>query len=336
MDDFLPVLNATNQIFIHYGKKPFSDEEFREKFYLPFNEFYKEYLPPEAMPELEAHYHKAFKNLQTNINTLPFAIEFLEYLMERGIPTFLLSTIHEDHFHEQGNRLGVKRYFKQAYTMAFDKRKTILQLLAEHNLNPAETIFIGDMLHDIETAKHAGVTSCAVLTGYDSLNKLKKAQPDLIFKNLRLVMEFMERHRGAPPTNPPLATVGALIANEKGEFLLIKTHKWSHKWGIPGGKIKYGEPSLDALHREIMEETGLKVKDVKFQMVQDCIEPAEFYKKAHFLLINYTAVTTTSTEITLNHEAEEHQWLPLEEAVKLDLNTPSRILVEHVRSHSNR
>jgi ADP-ribose pyrophosphatase YjhB (NUDIX family) len=45
----------------------------------------------------------------------------------------------------------------------------------------------------------------------------------------------------------------------------------------------------DALRREIMEETGLKLTDIRFELVQDCIEPPEFYKKAHFLLLNYTA-----------------------------------------------
>ena len=39
VDDFGPVLEATNEIFKHYGKPAFSAEEFREKFYLPFPEF---------------------------------------------------------------------------------------------------------------------------------------------------------------------------------------------------------------------------------------------------------------------------------------------------------
>ena len=40
---------------------------------------------------------------------------------------------------------------------------------------------------------------------------------------------------------------------------MIRTHKWSNLWGIPGGKIKWGEPSEAALRREIKEETGLAV-----------------------------------------------------------------------------
>ena len=54
----------------------------------------------------------------------------------------------------------------------------------ENNLQPDETLFIGDMEHDIETAKHGGVHSCAVLTGYNTLEQLRAAQPDLIVEHL--------------------------------------------------------------------------------------------------------------------------------------------------------
>jgi len=66
--------------------------------------------------------------------------------------------------------------------------------------------------------------------------------------------------------------------------------------------------------------------------VQDCIEPPEFYKKAHFLLLNYTA-TTSGTNVVLNDEAENYRWVSPDEATKLDLNGPTRILLDYVRSH---
>ncbi len=334
VDDFNPVFDATNEIFRHYGKPPFTVEEFREKFYLPFPAFYKEYLPESALPELDHHYHKAFNSMQTGISPLPHSLDFLEYLLERQIPTFLLSSIHHEHYEAQGGRLGWKHYFKQAYVQALDKRKVILHLIAEHDLDPSETIFIGDMTHDIDTAHHAGVISCAVLTGYDSLRKLKTSNPDLLFRNLKEVRDYLDRHRGTAAP-PPIPTVGALIFNEKGEVLILQTHKWSNKWGIPGGKIKGNESSEDALRREILEETGLTLDNIRFEIVQDCIEPPEFYRKAHFLLLNYTA-TTVSTTVTLNDEAETYRWLSLDEAAKLDLNGPTRILLDHVRSHPHR
>jgi len=127
----------------------------------------------------------------------------------------------------------------------------------------------------------------------------------------------------------PISTVGALIFNPAREVLMIRTHKWSNLWGIPGGKIKWGEPAEDALRREVMEETGLQIRDIQFVLVQDCIHSKEFFRDAHFVLLNYTA-NSDGGLVTLNDEAEEYQWLTPKAASDLPLNTPTRILLESV------
>ena len=110
---------------------------------------------------------------------------------------------------------------------------------------------------------------------------------------------------------------------------MLRTHKWSDLWGIPGGKIKLGETADAALRRELKEETNLEVAEVRFALVQDCIDSTEFYKPAHFVLLNYTCRATT-TDVVLNDEAEEFRWLQLEEALQLPLNRPTRVLLEAV------
>ena len=110
---------------------------------------------------------------------------------------------------------------------------------------------------------------------------------------------------------------------------MIRTHKWSNRWGIPGGKIKRGETCEAALRREVMEETSLELGEIHFIMAQDCIEPPEFERSAHFLLLNYIArCLDDDAPITLNDEAEESQWLPLGAALNLQLNRPTRVLIE--------
>ena len=61
--------------------------------------------------------------------------------------------------------------------------------------------------------------------------------------------------------------VKAFIKNGS-KFLILKRSKpypgdTIHKWDIPGGRIIPGEDVKKALKREIKEETGLRLKDVK-------------------------------------------------------------------------
>ena len=56
---------------------------------------------------------------------------------------------------------------------------------------------------------------------------------------------------------------GALIFNEQGEVLLQKRSD-DGTWGNPGGSLELGESTEDALKREILEETGLEIKNPKF------------------------------------------------------------------------
>jgi phosphoglycolate phosphatase len=354
VDDLPAVLKASNFVLAQAGKTEMTLEQFRAEFSLPFTKFYDRHTPHIPMPQLETWFHSSFRQAQTSVVELPHARDFLEFCRAKKIRTFLLSTIHADHFAVQGRVIDFSTFLEKSYTDVWDKRKKIHDILAENNLKPDETLFIGDMEHDIETAKHGGIHSCAVLTGYNTLTQLRAAKPDLIVEHLGELREILEQdgfdltRRGEAPSSPnsvlsqdsiesrptkikiPLATVGALIFNRAGEVLMIRTHKWSNKWGIPGGKIKWGETSKTALRREIREETGLKVKDIEFVLVQDCIHSKEFYRDAHFVLLNYTCRCAGKPRVTLNEEGQEFRWLPLAEARKMKLNKPTKILIEAV------
>ena len=262
----------------------------------------------------------------------------MEFCRAEKIRTFLLSTVHGDYFETQCKVTGFDAFLDKPYTDVWDKREKIHEILRENNLRPDETLFIGDMEHDIETARHGGVHSCAVLTGYNTLEQLRAAKPDLIVEHLDELKRVLVKNKfhlkpvqTEDNIEPPVATVGALIFNNKKEVLMIRTHKWSGLWGIPGGKIKRGESSLAALRRELLEETGLKITDIKFVIVQDCISSKEFYRDAHFVLLNYTCkCVAKNPRVVLNDEAREFQWLKLAAAKKLKLNKPTKILLDAV------
>ncbi|HMP82418.1 MAG TPA: NUDIX domain-containing protein, partial [Verrucomicrobiota bacterium] len=310
VDDLPAVWEASNFVLMQSGRPAMSLEQFRAEFQLPFTTFYDKHTPHVPLPQLEEWFHGRFRQVQGSVCALPHALEFLEFCRAHTMRTFLLSTVHRDHFAVQERVTGFGRFLDKPYIEIWDKRKKIGEIIAENGLNPDETLFIGDMQHDIETARHGGIHSCAVLTGYNTLDQLRAAQPDVIVEHLGELREMLEdnelqlrpAHRQFEESHPPIVTVGGLIFDGAGKVLMIRTHKWSNLWGIPGGKVKWGEPCEDALRREIKEETNLDITDIRFVIVQDCIHSKEFYRDAHFVLLNYTCRCSGSTEVTLNDE----------------------------------
>lgn len=190
-DDLRPVWRATNLIFQEYGRAPLSLEDFRRHFRLPFAGFYAEFLPEATEEGLEALYERFFHGLNAEVELLPGARRMLEFCQERGYRTFLLSTIKASHFELQAGRLGVKEFFEKTFVQINDKREVIRRILEEERLDPVETAFVGDMVHDIETARYGGVTSVALLTGFDSWEKLAPARPDVVAQDLSTLLRLL-------------------------------------------------------------------------------------------------------------------------------------------------
>lgn len=128
----------------------------------------------------------------------------------------------------------------------------------------------------------------------------------------------------------PIPTVAALVRSPSGHFLIVKTTKWQGFWGVPGGKIDWGEATEAALLREFREEVGLELTNPRFALLLDGVFDPQFHKPMHFLFINYFADCSSET-ITPNEEIAEWAWVTLEEALEYPLNDITRRLIERYR-----
>lgn len=192
VDDLAPVLGATNHVLQAHGCPPLSREEFRQLFRLPFSGFYEELLPGVPAREIEALFHGRFSEIQDEVVPLPGLGEFLEFCRDDGRRLFLLSSMKHEHFEVQADRIGVRDFFEHPYAGVRDKRAKIGEILATHGLAPDETAFVGDMIHDVEAAKHGGVMSIAVLTGYDPVDKIIPANPDVMVSSLHELRRLLQ------------------------------------------------------------------------------------------------------------------------------------------------
>ena len=128
------------------------------------------------------------------------------------------------------------------------------------------------------------------------------------------------------PPPRPLCTVGALVVNPNAEVLIVRTTKWRGTWGVPGGKLDWGESLQEALLREFREEVALDLQQVRFALLQEAILDSQFHVPAHFVLVNYYAFSA-STQVVPNEEIVEWVWLPPEQALSYPLNNFTERLV---------
>jgi nucleoside triphosphatase len=130
----------------------------------------------------------------------------------------------------------------------------------------------------------------------------------------------------------PEATVGALIVNEKGEILLVKSYKWGNKYTVPGGHIELGERSEAAIKREVKEEVGLNVQPIKLLLVQEAIFPADYVKHEHYIFMDYLCLSNSSAVKVDRQEIQDYLWVDPDRAFQLDLESFTRNLVrEYVK-----
>lgn len=184
VDDLPLVLEATNAVMRAFGREEMSREEFRRAFRLPFLHWYEEILPGVTAGELDAVFLEAFAASREPVTVLPHAREFLECCAGAGRRMFVLSSAPQHAVEAQAEALGLGHFFEHIYAGVRDKREHIGRVLTEQKLRKPETVMIGDMRHDIHTARTGGIASVAVLTGYEFADVLATAEPDLTVQDL--------------------------------------------------------------------------------------------------------------------------------------------------------
>lgn len=113
-------------------------------------------------------------------------------------------------------------------------------------------------------------------------------------------------------TKPYKIVAKAIIFDQDYVLILRKSlqerlAKDMHGWDFPGGGLEPSEPLMDALSREVMEETGLEVKVVAPAYVYD-----EIQEEKHLIIIKFACCQPTGT-LKLSTEHDFHCWVPINE-----------------------
>jgi len=108
------------------------------------------------------------------------------------------------------------------------------------------------------------------------------------------------------PQHPQLAVSAAIFRDDK--ILLVRRARSPAKgfYSLPGGRVEFGESLHAALHREVDEETGLRIEIAGLAGWREVL-PATT-GGGHYLIMSFAA-RWIANEVVLNDELDDFKWL---------------------------
>ena len=108
------------------------------------------------------------------------------------------------------------------------------------------------------------------------------------------------------PSHPQLAVSAAIFRD--GNILLVRRARSPAKgfYSLPGGRVEFGESLQSALHREVDEETALKIEILGLAGWREIL-PATG-GGGHYLIMSFAA-RWIANKPQLNDEHDDFRWL---------------------------
>jgi nucleoside triphosphatase len=106
--------------------------------------------------------------------------------------------------------------------------------------------------------------------------------------------------------------------------LLAKSHKWHNRFTLPGGHIELGETAEEALKREIREEVGLEIENIRFLQFQEAIYSPEFIHRKHFIFLDFLCEAKTDQVQIDNEEIQDTLWVDPQKALEMNVEPFSK------------
>ena len=123
----------------------------------------------------------------------------------------------------------------------------------------------------------------------------------------------------------PVVAVGAVVFRN-GAVLLVRRGKPPSygQWAIPGGSVRLGEGLQAAAEREILEETGVRVRAGKpvltFESIQHDADGRVIY---HYVIVDLEAEYLTGAPVAAD-DAADARWVTGEDLKQMDVAPVTR------------
>ena len=122
----------------------------------------------------------------------------------------------------------------------------------------------------------------------------------------------------------------AVIFDETRQKVLLTKRADNGRWCLPGGGMEPGESAAEACEREVMEETGLKVRAKRLLGVYSNPDQLVIYpdgEKAFFVVLNFE-VEVLSGKLGLSNETTDFGYFSVQEMETMPMHGEHKDRVE--------
>ena len=134
----------------------------------------------------------------------------------------------------------------------------------------------------------------------------------------------------------PIVAVGAVIFDGDRVLLVRRGQQpLQGEWSLPGGMVEIGETLVDALVREVREETSLDVVVGPVVEVLDSIQrDAGGRAEYHYVIVDYACRVRggTPTAATRGTDAADVRWVPLDELEHYRVSSTAIAVIRKARA----
>jgi 8-oxo-dGTP diphosphatase len=131
------------------------------------------------------------------------------------------------------------------------------------------------------------------------------------------------------PTHPQLAVSAAIFRDDR--ILLVRRARSPATgfYSLPGGRVEFGETLHAALHREVDEETALKIEIIALAGWREVVPGTS--GGGHYLIMSFAA-RWLAGEPALNDELDDFKWLSPDDLSNLKLTGGLQEVIQAARA----
>ncbi len=175
-------LDLLNEFLNDQNKPSITKQRYKEIFTFPIKDYYRAAgidFNIESYESLAIKFIKKYQPASLKCGLFDCVVPTLKKLKEKNIKIYLLSASEKHNLIEQCISYDIAKYFDAILGIdnihAESKTKIGIDYIKNNKIDVNEAVFIGDTLHDFETANAMNISCRLVKCGHQDLDRLKKA-----------------------------------------------------------------------------------------------------------------------------------------------------------------